>query len=757
MAAYFLYEGRVLLVDNNDDINQYRPDDNDEEEDLASNHDSTNDDTDQDDQNSNDQDDKDSDVTGQDDQDNNDSDVTGQDDNKDGQDKDNNDSNITGQGDQGSSDKDFESSDADGKKDKDDSDVTGQDDKNKNDQKDGDGNSLLGKLKGLLGKKDKGKKKKFGDFLKKAKQQQRQENPEEKAKNALRRLIQLMRRIYQLLRLYLNALKLFLLYKLYVIFQAILAWLMNILHIIVQFIVSVWTALVGVVGTVAATAMSIAVFALTVLGIAFGIAAQSEAEHEQRAQNMVNDIAELCERIKEKEDDNSTGGVGSSTVVSPSGRKPYNIKIKDEKTKDYDKAAREIVKAVGKKTGIKEEFLYGQIFSEEGTALTGNGPVQPVVSEDWNLSGMTGGYKGKTGTAHGEKDGVYSHYENWSEFAGDWASYLDKVVFKDKKPKTFQEYTSMAKKAGYMTATYDAYVATMQQGVARYHNAGGASSATGGIVDNSSELSNKDKKDKDLCDTILDMSDSHGDILKEAKKWLGAFYYSQSKRVIGDPPDRQNDSTDCSGFVWFVLKRVHAKVPNSPWNTASMESDAKGAHKYLKKISPDEAGPGDIIIANTGSGEGNNGHTAILTEKFKGYDKTKIIQMGGDSHTPQRQQHVNIKTIEWSFGYLLKGSVTFARAIGTHGGKTSDSGDDGGSSNLSGSEKDAKEWIAQHESSGSYTAQNGRYYGRYQLDRAYLHGDLSPKNQEKVADSYVKGRYGSWVEAQKFWKAHNWY
>ena len=752
-------------MDNNDDINQYRPDDNDEEEDLASNHDSTNDDTDQDDQDSNDQDkdNNDSDVTGQDDQDrdSNDSDVTGQDDNKDGQDKDNNDSDITGQGDQGSSDKDFESSDADGKKDKDndDSDVTGQDDKNKNDQKDGDDNSLLGKLKGLLGKKDKGKKKKFGDFLKKAKQQQRQENPEEKAKNALRRLIQLMRRIYQLLRLYLNALKLFLLYKLYVIFQAILAWLMNILHIIVQFIVTVWTALVGVVGTVAATAMSIAVFALTVLGIAFGIAAQSEAEHEQRAQNMVNNIAELCEKIKEKEDDNSTGGVGSSTVVDTSGRKPYNIKIKDEKTKDYDKAAREIVKAVGKKTGIKEEFLYGQIFSEEGTALTGNGPVQPVVSKDWNLSGMTGGYKGKTGTAHGEKDGVYSHYENWSEFAGDWASYLDKVVFKDKKPKTFQEYTSMAKKAGYMTATYDAYVATMQQGVARYHNAGGAASATGGTADNSSELSDKDKKDKDLCDTIMDMSDSHGDILKEAKKWLGAFYYSQSKRVIGDPPDRQNDSTDCSGFVWFVLKRVHAKVPNSPWNTASMESDAKGAHKYLKKISPDEAGPGDIIIANTGSGSGNNGHTAILTEKFKGYDKTKIIQMGGDSHTPQRQQHVNIKTIEWSFGYLLKGSVTFARAIGTHGGKTSDSGktSDGGSSNLSGSEKDAKEWIAQHESGGSYTAQNGRYYGRYQLDRAYLHGDLSPKNQEKVADSYVKGLYGSWVEAQKFWKAHNWY
>ena len=36
----------------------------------------------------------------------------------------------------------------------------------------------------------------------------------------------------------------------------------------------------------------------------------------------------------------------------------------------------------------------------------------------------------------------------------------------------------------------------------------------------------------------------------------------------------------------------------------------------------------------------------------------------------------------------------------------------------------AKEWIAQKESGGSYTAQNGRYYGRYQLDSSYLGGRL---------------------------------
>ena len=41
------------------------------------------------------------------------------------------------------------------------------------------------------------------------------------------------------------------------------------------------------------------------------------------------------------------------------------------------------------------------------------------------------------------------------------------------------------------------------------------------------------------------------------------------------------------------------------------------------------------------------------------------------------------------------------------------------------------------ESSGSYTAQNGQYYGRYQLTITYLNGDLSPANQEKVANQYI--------------------
>ncbi|HGS2858110.1 TPA: LysM domain-containing protein [Streptococcus pneumoniae] len=78
-------------------------------------------------------------------------------------------------------------------------------------------------------------------------------------------------------------------------------------------------------------------------------------------------------------------------------------------------------------------------------------------------------------------------------------------------------------------------------------------------------------------------------------------------------------------------------------------------------------------------------------------------------------------------------------------------------STVSGSEAEAKEWIAQKESGGSYTATNGRYIGRYQLTDSYQNGDYSAENQERVADAYVAGRYGSWTAAKNFWLNNGWY
>lgn len=81
------------------------------------------------------------------------------------------------------------------------------------------------------------------------------------------------------------------------------------------------------------------------------------------------------------------------------------------------------------------------------------------------------------------------------------------------------------------------------------------------------------------------------------------------------------------------------------------------------------------------------------------------------------------------------------------------------SSGYQGIQSAAKEWIAQKESGGDYNAVNpsGRYIGRYQLTAEYLKGDYSIENQERVADEYVKNRYGSWEAAKVFWEANGWY
>lgn len=77
---------------------------------------------------------------------------------------------------------------------------------------------------------------------------------------------------------------------------------------------------------------------------------------------------------------------------------------------------------------------------------------------------------------------------------------------------------------------------------------------------------------------------------------------------------------------------------------------------------------------------------------------------------------------------------------------------------LTESEAAAKEWIAQRESGGSYSARNNRYIGRYQLDASYLNGDYSPANQERTVSKYIAERYqGSWVKAKAFWQANGWY
>lgn len=72
-------------------------------------------------------------------------------------------------------------------------------------------------------------------------------------------------------------------------------------------------------------------------------------------------------------------------------------------------------------------------------------------------------------------------------------------------------------------------------------------------------------------------------------------------------------------------------------------------------------------------------------------------------------------------------------------------------------EASARAFIVMKESGGNYNARNGRYIGAYQLTNTYLNGDYSPENQDRVAEQYVRNRYGSWMNAANFWLSHGWY
>lgn len=142
------------------------------------------------------------------------------------------------------------------------------------------------------------------------------------------------------------------------------------------------------------------------------------------------------------------------------------------------------------------------------------------------------------------------------------------------------------------------------------------------------------------CDNGNDSDDTstNGDILKTAEALDGYFSYGRgvvakngNNSSVKSLSDVKKDGVcDCSLYVWTVLKIAGYKVTPAPWTTMPEEVDAKGAHKYLKQIPASQAGPGTVVIANKGDGNGGNGHTGILAEKWHG-NSTKVWQEGGSS------------------------------------------------------------------------------------------------------------------------------
>lgn len=142
-----------------------------------------------------------------------------------------------------------------------------------------------------------------------------------------------------------------------------------------------------------------------------------------------------------------------------------------------------------------------------------------------------------------------------------------------------------------------------------------------------------------------------------------------------------------------------------------------------------------------------------IAAKFNDADVNTIASKNNiqDVNTIHVGQKLVIKSSNASVKPAAKTNNTKAKLVDTDYNPTNSN------SNLSAADQAAKDWIAYHESRGQYNVQNGQYYGKYQLSLSYLHGDLSPQNQERVADQYVASRYGSWTAAQQFWMANGWY
>lgn len=274
----------------------------------------------------------------------------------------------------------------------------------------------------------------------------------------------------------------------------------------------------------------------------------------------------------------------------------------------------------------------------------------------------------------------YSKYLNDEKSDQSWSADNQRDVVMHLEPQTVQNYVSQTKSSTpedcavkwetlYERPADPAATAAARSAAARkaYELFGGANisgnSALSGSTDAANNGGEKAAQNNPCGGQSSATGDSDGNIVNVAKSLIGYFHYAQvhGTSLIGsvENPDK-NGQTDCSGFVWLALTKAGYKTPeNMQWFTMPMEQDAKSGHKWFKEVSSSEAGPGDVVIVNTGGGEGSAGHTAILEEKWKG-DNTKIIQMGGISGSAG----VNESTFKASFLSLLSsGKPVFARPI----------------------------------------------------------------------------------------------
>lgn len=153
-----------------------------------------------------------------------------------------------------------------------------------------------------------------------------------------------------------------------------------------------------------------------------------------------------------------------------------------------------------------------------------------------------------------------------------------------------------------------------------------------------------------LCSGSSNTGDTSS-IVSTAESLLGYFTYSQPNRtdvsnsgsytsISSISQVKRDGQTDCSGYVWLVLKLAGYSVPDQMWFTGSMNDYMKQG-KYLKEVDQSQAKAGTVIFTD-GSGDD---HAAILLEDYHGTG-TKMINEGGAGG----DGGVNESTIGDSFG-----------------------------------------------------------------------------------------------------------
>lgn len=391
---------------------------------------------------------------------------------------------------------------------------------------------------------------------------------------------------------------------------------------------------------------------------------------------------------------NSNNSSGSTSAATKNGQKykPTDFQMPDfgdETPKagqpDYS-LCKKIADAVGKAVGCDPKFVFAQMGEE--TSWGGAPGASAPRDGEHNLTGIgyvsgTPGAKG--GSEHGEGDGAYGAYDSWQHYAMAYASILANMLDgNDQAKHDPKAFIHALKQHGYFTDSEQHYLAGFLSDMSKYDSSSGnnqALSAGNGNVSASTGADSSGSSDNDNPNCSSgngggsSTTSDNGSVVGIARSMMGWFHYPNPDRhnvqlctkngKLNSKDDLKKDGiTDCSGFVWIVLKLAGYNVPaGMGWFTGTMAQDAKGPHKWFKKIDPKDAKPGDVIIVNEGSGEGENGHTAIITENWHGYD-TKCINEGGDDETIFHNDGVCEDTIQRQFGSMLQGGdVTIAEPV----------------------------------------------------------------------------------------------